>query len=264
MTIHPTAIIEDGAQIADSAQIGPYCLIGPNVQIDADAVLHGHVNVQGHTTIGEATQIFPFTSLGTPPQDLKFKGEASELRIGKRNMIREHVTMNPGTEGGGLLTEVGDDCLFMMATHVAHDCRIGNQVIMANNATIAGHVQVGDGAIIGGLAAVHQFVRIGAFAMIGGLSGVEKDVIPFGSVMGERAELSGLNIIGMKRRGLNRESIHALRNAFKTLFESDDGTLQERIESFAPSNENTEVAEMLGFLTEQSDRSFSTPKRKAS
>ena len=264
MAIHPTAIVENGAQIADSAQVGPYCLIGPNVKIVDNVVLHGHVNVQGHTSIGEATQVFPFTSLGTQPQDLKFEGEVSELRIGARNMIREHVTMNPGTKGDNLLTEVGDDCLFMMATHVAHDCRVGNHVIMANNATLAGHVHVGDGAVIGGLAAVHQFVRIGAYAMIGGLSGVEKDVIPFGSVIGERAELSGLNIIGMKRRGLDRESIHALRNAFRTLFESDEGTLQERVETFAPTNENEEVDKVLSFLTDQSDRSFSTPKRKAS
>lgn len=264
MAIHPTAIIEDGAKIADSAQIGPYCLIGPNVEIADGVVLHGHVNVQGHTSIGEATQIFSFASLGTPPQDLKFKGEDSKLIIGKHNMIREHVTMNPGTEGGGLITKVGDHCLFMMATHVAHDCQLGDHVIMANNATIAGHVHVGDGAVIGGLAAVHQFVRIGAYAMIGGLSGVEKDVIPFGSVMGERAELSGLNIIGMKRRGLDRESIHALRGAFKALFESDEGTLQERVEAFAPSNSNSEVANVLDFLTAQSDRSFSTPKKKAS
>lgn len=264
MAIHPTAIIEDGAQIADSVQIGPYCLIGPNVSIAEHVVLHGHVNVQGHTSIGAGTQIFPFASLGTQPQDLKFKGEVTKLEIGKNNMIREHVTMNPGTEGGGALTKVGDNCLFMMATHVAHDCMVGNHVILANNATLAGHVHVGDGAVIGGLAAVHQFVRIGAYAMIGGLSGVEKDVIPFGSVIGERAELSGLNIIGMKRRGLERESIHALRNAFKTLFESDEGTLSERVASFAPTNNDAEVAKVIEFLTSDSDRSFSTPKKKAS
>ena len=262
MAIHPTAIIEEGAQISATAQIGPYCLIGPHVTIADNVVLAGHVNVQGHTTIGEATRVFPFASLGTEPQDLKYRGEVSALHIGARTIIREHVTMNSGTQGGGLVTKVGDDCLFMVATHVAHDCQIGNKVIMANNATLAGHVHVADGAVIGGLAAVHQFVRIGAYAMIGGLSGVEKDVIPYGSVMGERAELSGLNIIGMKRRGLDRASIHALRNAYKQLFENPHGTLQERVEQFGATNENAEVAYLLSFMSEQSDRSFSTPKRK--
>ena len=182
----------------------------------------------GIPQIGEGTQIFPFASIGFAPQDLKYKGEKSRLVIGKQNIIREHVTMNPGTEGGGMLTSVGDNCLFMVSAHVAHDCHIGNHVILANNATLGGHVLVEDYAIIGGLAAVHQFVRVGRHAVIGGMSGVEHDVIPYGSVMGERASLAGLNLIGLKRRGFDRETIHALRNAYKMLFDAENGTLFER------------------------------------
>jgi UDP-N-acetylglucosamine acyltransferase len=228
--IHPTAIIEQGARIAPTAKIGPYCLIGPDVVIGDDCVLHGHVNVTGITEIGAGTQIFPFASIGTQPQDLKFHGEKSRLIIGKNNMIREHVTMNPGTEGGGMETRVGDNCLFMMATHVAHDCVIGNNVIMANNATLGGHVVVGDHAVIGGLAAVHQFVRIGAHAVIGGMSGVENDVIPFGRVKGERAFLAGLNLTGLERRGFAKDEIKLLQRAFNQMF-GNEGTLEQRLES---------------------------------
>jgi UDP-N-acetylglucosamine acyltransferase len=263
-TIHPTAVIEDGAVIGAGARIGPYCTIGAQVKIGANVVLHSHVSIAGDTEIGEGTQIFPFASLGHAPQDLKFKGEKSRLIVGKHNTIREHVTMNPGTEGGGLLTQVGDNCLFMVGTHVAHDCIIGNHVIMANNATLAGHVHVGDGAIIGGLSAVHQFVRIGAGAMIGGMSGVESDVIPFGSVIGERAWLAGLNLIGLKRRKLERSDIHALRNAFKALFESDEGTLAERAEKVkAEYGDTIAVAEVLQFMGADSSRKMLVPRRGA-
>lgn len=263
-TIHPTAIVEDGAAIDEGVRIGPYCVIGAEVKIGANAVLHSHIAVAGDTEIGEGTQIYPFTSLGHPPQDLKFRGEKSRLVIGKHNTIREHVTMNPGTEGGGLLTQVGDHCLFMVGTHVAHDCIIGNHVIMANNATLAGHVHVGDGAIIGGLSAVHQFVRIGAGAMIGGMSGVESDVIPFGSVIGERAWLAGLNLIGLKRRKLERTDIHALRNAFKQLFESEEGTLADRAEKVKAEYGSTPaVAEVLEFMAADSSRKLLVPRRGA-
>ena len=261
--IHPTAIIAEGATIADSASIGPYCVIGANVTIGEKVELKAHVCVDGHTKVGEGTVVYPFASLGHAPQDLKFKGEQSELIIGKHNTIREHVTMNPGTEGGGLITKVGDHCLFMVASHVAHDCQVGNQVILANNATLAGHVSVGDGAVIGGLAAIHQFVRIGRGAMIGGMSGVEKDVIPFGSVMGERADLSGLNLVGLKRRNIDRDIIHALRNAYKTLFEKDEGIFEERIRAVRAISDAEEVNELLDFLESDSSRSFCTPKAKA-
>lgn len=260
MSIHPTAIIEDGAQIAASASIGPYCVIGPHVSIGENTVLHSHISVAGHTSIDASCEIFPFASLGHAPQDLKFKGEVTTLSIGKHTKIREHVTMNPGTEGGGGTTVVGENCLFMVGTHVAHDCQVGNHVILANNATLAGHVHVGDGAIIGGLAAIHQFVRIGRFAIIGGMSGVEKDVIPYGSVIGERASLAGLNLVGLKRRQIERDSIHALRNAYKDLFESTQGTLSERTAQLQGKYNAAEVQELLDFLTGDSDRSFCTPK----
>lgn len=261
--IHPTAVVETTAQLAADVVIGPYCVIGPEVLLEKGVHLHSHVVVDGKTRIGEATKIFPFASLGLPPQDLKYKGEASSLSIGKHCVIREHVTMNPGTEGGGMKTQIGDYCLFMVGSHVAHDCRIGNHVILANNATLAGHVQVGDHTIIGGLAAVHQFVRIGKHAIIGGLSGVENDVIPYGSVMGERAELAGLNLVGLKRRNFARESIHALRNAYKELFESDNATLAERVERIGRQKDlPSEVREMLNFIREESDRALCTPRNR--
>lgn len=259
--IHPTAIIEDGAHIDASARIGAYCVIGGRVKIGANVQLISHVCVDGITEIGEETIVYPFASLGHAPQDLKYHGEPSSLIIGAHNRIREHVTMNPGTEGGGMVTRVGDHCLFMMASHVAHDCIVGNHVILANNATLAGHVEVGDGAIIGGLAAIHQFVRIGAYAMIGGMSGVEKDVIPYGSVTGERAHLSGLNLVGLKRRGVEREIIHALRGVYKALFEQESGVLEERIAAMRGQYEHSEINYLLDFMSGDSSRSFCTPKK---
>ena len=257
---HPTAIISPGATIADDVVIGPYCIIGSDVTIGKDTELKAHVVIDGVTTIGEGNTIYPFTSLGSPPQDLKFGGERSELIIGNNNTIREHVTMNPGTEGGGLVTKIGDNCLFMVATHVAHDCQIGNHVILANNATLAGHVVVEDYVVIGGLAAVHQFVRIGEHAMIGGMSGVENDVIPFGSVMGERAGLAGLNLIGLKRRGFDRETIHALRSAYKEMFDMTDGTLAERTDK-ALSNypDINAVKQVTDFIKAESKRQICVP-----
>ena len=226
--IHPTAIIEDGAQVHATAQIGPYCVVGPNVTLEENVVLRSHVNIEGHTTVGAGTEIYPFASIGSPPQDLKFGGENSRLIIGKNNVIREHVTMNPGTEHGGMETRVGDNCLFMMASHVAHDCQVGNNVILANNATLAGHVHVGDFVIIGGLSAVHQFIRIGDHAIIGGMSGVESDVIPYGRVKGERASLAGLNLIGLERRGFDKGEVRNIQRAYNQLF-GDEGTFDQRI-----------------------------------
>jgi UDP-N-acetylglucosamine acyltransferase len=199
--IHPTAIVAGGARLAEDVVIGPYCVVGDNVVLGAGVRLLSHVVVDGRTSVGEGTRIFPFVSIGLEPQDLKYRGEASTLVIGRHNTIREHVTINPGTAGGGMVTRIGDHCLLMVGAHVAHDCQLGDHVIMANNATLAGHVVVEDYALLGGLSAVHQFVRIGRHAMIGGMSGVERDVIPYGQVMGDRARLTGLNIIGMQRRG---------------------------------------------------------------
>ena len=226
--IHSTAIIEPGASIAPSASIGPYCIIGPHVKIGERVTLKAHVVVDGHTTIGEGTIVYPFASLGTAPQDLKYAGEPSKLTIGKNNTIREDVTMNPGTKGGAMETIIGDNGLFMMACHVAHDCVIGNNVIFANNATLGGHVKVGDFAVIGGLAAVHQFIRIGEHAVIGGMSGVESDVIPYGRVKGERAFLAGLNLIGLERRGFSKDQIKTIQKAVNYLF-TGENTMEERI-----------------------------------
>lgn len=257
--IHPTAVIEDGAGIGEGCRIGAYCVIGPAVTIGARSVLHSHVVVAGTTRIGEENQIFPFASIGHIPQDLKFHGEAVELIIGSRNRIREHVTMNPGTGGGGGVTRVGDDNLFMMAVHVAHDCVIGSNVIMANNATLGGHVIVDDYVVLGGLAAVHQFVRLGRGSMIGGLAGVVADVIPYGSVMGERAHLAGLNLVGLKRRGAERNDINGLRAAFAEMFEGE-GTLLERVARAGEKHAGNElVEEVVTFITAESSRSFTVP-----
>jgi len=260
-SIHPTAIIAPSAKLSANVTVGPYCVIDGEVSIGAGSVLKSHVAISGRTTIGKNCQIFPFASLGHAPQDLKYKGETSELIIGDNNMIREHVTMNPGTEGGGLKTVIGNHCLFMVASHVAHDCKVGNNVILANNATLAGHVEVGQHAIIGGLSAIHQFVRIGNHAIVGGMSGVEHDVIPYGSVIGERANLAGLNLVGLKRRGFDRDTIHGLRNAYKLLFEDTDGTLAERAELMQKEfGSIAQVMEIIAFMNEKGSRSLCVPK----
>lgn len=261
ITIHPTAIIASTVKLDPSVKVGPYCVLDGEVEIGEGTKLISHVVVSGRTKIGSNCTIYPFASLGHPPQDLKYKGELSQLIIGDHNAIREHVTMNPGTEGGGMLTSVGNHCLFMVGSHVAHDCHIGDRVIMANNATLGGHVVVGDNAIIGGLAAVHQFVRIGPFAVVGGMSGVEHDVIPYGSVMGERANLAGLNLVGLKRHGFDRDTIHALRNAYKMLFEENEGTLVDRAQKTRETyGKFGEVLEMLSFVDDKGSRSLCIPK----
>ena len=258
--IHPTAVVAEGAIVDETAEIGPYCVIGASVTLGPRVKLHSHVVVAGVTTIGADTQVFPFASLGHQPQDLKYRGETSRLEIGERNQIREHVTMNPGTEGGGMVTRVGNDCLFMMSSHVAHDCVIGDHVILVNNATLAGHVVIGDFAIMGGLSAVHQFVRIGRHSMIGGMTGVETDIIPYATVTGNRAHLSGLNLVGLKRRGYEREAIHALRNAYRLLF-APEGTMAERLEEVAEQYSGQElVMEIVEFIRADSSRSICQPK----
>lgn len=260
MTIHPTAIIQDGAKIGVGCHIGPYCVIGAKVVLGDRCTLHSHVVIEGNTTIGDECEIFPFASLGHKPQDLKFKGEDSRLVIGKRNMIREYVTMQAGTAADRMETTIGDNCLFMASTHVAHDCILGNNVILANCATLAGHVIVGDFAFIGGLSAVQQRVRIGHNAMIGGMSGVENDVIPYGLVMGERASLAGLNFVGLERRGFEKSEVQILRSAYKSLFEGD-GTLAQRIEQVASNPANILVENVVKFLKAKPGAALCQPKR---
>jgi UDP-N-acetylglucosamine acyltransferase len=258
--IHPTAIVAPGARLAEDVAVGPYCVIGENVSLAAGVILKSHVTIDGRTTIGERTRIFPFASIGFEPQDLKYDGEPSSLEIGHDNKIREHVTINTGTAGGGMVTRVGDNCLLMVGAHVAHDCQIGNHVIMANNATLAGHVVVEDYALLGGLSAVHQFVRIGRYAMIGGMSGVERDVIPYGQVMGDRARLYGLNIIGMQRRGFSRDEIQGLRSAYNCLF-GDGGTLSERVDQVAQRFGGIgPVDDLVAFIRTDSSRAICQPK----
>lgn len=263
--IHPTAIIAEGAKIAASAKIGPYCVIGAHVSIGEHVMLHSHVVVDGITEIGEGTQVYPFASIGNPPQDKKYAGEPTQLFIGKHNMIREHVTINPGTVGGGGVTRIGDHNLLMAGAHVAHDCILGNHIILANNAMVAGHVTIDDGAILGGGTGVHQFVRIGTQAFLGGMSAVEKDVIPFGMVKNERASLEGLNLVGLKRRNVERSRIHALRHVFKEVFGAATSTLHERADALKEKySESPEAKALLDFVTTDTDRAFCTPRNKAS
>ena len=258
--IHATAIVAPGAMLAEDVAIGPYCTVGENVTLRPRVKLVSHAVVDGHTYVGEGTRIFPFASIGLEPQDLKYRGEVSELVIGRNNSIREYVTMNPGTAGGGLVTRIGDNCLFMVGAHIAHDCQIGDFVVMANNATLAGHVVVEEYAVLGGLCAVHQYVRIGKHAMIGGMSGVERDVIPYGQVMGDRARLCGLNIIGMQRRGFSRDDIQGLRNAYQFLF-SSDGTLIERVNETAQRFSGIgPVDDIIEFIRADSSRAICQPK----
>ena len=229
--IHPLAVVDPAAVLHEDVSVGPFCVVGPHVTLHRGVRLISHVVVDGHTVVGEGTVIYPFASIGTPPQDLKYAGETSYTTIGARTVIREHVTINSGTAGGGLHTRVGDDCLLMVGVHVAHDGWVHNRVIMANNATLAGHVVVEDGAVLGGLCAVHQFVRIGQGAMIGGLTGVEQDVLPYALVMGERGSLRGLNLVGLKRSGHSRESIADLQNLYQHLFKQDSAPLAERLQT---------------------------------
>lgn len=262
MSIHPTAIIEEGARIGTDVEIGPYSIVGAKVTLGDRVKLHAHVVISGNTTIGEETEIFPFASIGSPPQDLKYAGEDTKLVIGARNKIREHVTMNPGTVQADSMTKVGDDGLFMTGAHVAHDCVVGDRVIMANNATLGGHVTVGDHAIIGGLAAVHQFIRIGNHAIIGGMSGVESDVIPYGRVKGERAFLAGLNLIGLERRGFTKDQIRTLQKAYNQLF-GDEGTLEERMEQIEVDFPDMDiVAAMTEFMRGKDKFPICQPPKK--
>ncbi|MCB1367432.1 MAG: acyl-ACP--UDP-N-acetylglucosamine O-acyltransferase [Rhodobacteraceae bacterium] len=259
-SIHASAIVADGAVIGAGVRIGPYCVVGPDVILGSGVVLDSHVVVAGQTTIGEGTRIWPFASVGTEPQDLKFAGEKTRVEIGRNNRIREYATVNPGTDGGGGVTRVGDNNLLMMHTHLAHDCIVGNHVVLANAVQVAGHVTIGDNAVLGGSSGIHQFVRIGQGAMIGGGSIVVNDVIPYGSVVSPRGTLGGLNLIGLKRRGMDKDRLNELRHAYKALF-SGEGALLERARALADAApDNPLVQDVLDFVLANSDRSFCTPE----
>jgi UDP-N-acetylglucosamine acyltransferase len=257
--IHPTAVIEAGATLGAGVKIGPYSMVGATVVLGDGVELISHAVVAGHTTIGARTRIFPFASIGHQPQDLKFQGEASTLTIGSDCQIREGVTMNPGTAGGGMTTSVGNGCAFLANSHVGHDCRVGNHVIFSNNVMLAGHCTVGDYVIVGGGAAVIQFARVGAHSFIGGMSGLENDLIPYGMALGNRAYLSGLNIIGLKRRGFSHADIQSLRRAYRLLF-ANEGALKERVDDVAVEfKDHPIVEEIVAFIREGGRRSLCTP-----
>lgn len=257
-SIHPTSVIEEGAVLGSGVKIGPMCHVGPQVSLGDDVHLLGQCSIQGRTTIGARTRIFPFASVGSEPQDLKFEGEDVSLEVGRDCTIREGVTMNPGTAGGGHLTKIGDRCTFLANSHVAHDCMVGDGVILSNNVMLAGHCAVGDHAIFGGGSAAHQFCRIGHHAFIGGLAGVEGDVIPFGLAIGNRAKLGGLNLIGMKRAGVAREDIHATRSLYKELFSGEE-PVQEAAARLQSQSLGTLAGEILEFVLTAGDRALCTP-----
>ncbi len=257
--IHPTAIIADGAVLGQNVAIGPYCVIGAQVTLEEGVVLHSHVSIAGQTRIGAGTCLYPFVSIGQPAQIYKAPPSVTGVEIGSGCEIREHVTINCGSARGDGFTRIGKDCMLMVGAHVAHDCLVGERVIFANNATLAGHVSVGDQVFLGGLCAVHQFSRIGDHAMIGGVTGVEGDVIPYGLVMGDRAVLKGLNLVGLKRRGFSREQIHQLRNAYADLFHGE-GIFSERLDLVAASYADLEsVQKIVTFIRGAEKRSLVMP-----
>lgn len=262
-SIHPTAIVHPDARIGERVTVGPYCIVGEHVVLGDDVSLISHVVIEGRTTIGARTRIFPFASIGHEPQDLKYSGEPSTVFVGEDCVLREHVTINPGTAGGGMETRVGNHCLLMIGVHIAHDCRVGNHVVLANQAGLAGHCVVDDYARLGGMSGIHQFVRIGAHAFIGAMSLVENDVIPYGSALGNRAYLGGLNLVGIKRSKFDRESIHALRAAYRMIF-SNEGTLRERIEDAAEIFKGQAlVEEVIAFIRKPSERALCLPRNGA-
>jgi UDP-N-acetylglucosamine acyltransferase len=259
--IHPSARIAEGARLGADVEVGPFCTVGPDAVLSDGCRLISHVNVAGHTTIGPRTVVHPFASLGTPPQSVHYKGEASRLVIGADCTIREHVTMNTGTASGRMETRVGNKCFLMISTHIGHDCLVGNEVILVNGVTLAGHCEIGDFAIISGLTALHQFVRVGAYAFIGGLTGLTKDLMPGSTAFGVPAEYRGLNAIGLKRRGFSREAIQSLRGAYRALF-ADQGPMQERAERLARAFPNdTGAALIVDFIRAGVKRPFLLPER---
>lgn len=259
--VHPTALVEPGAELADGVVVGAFSVVGPRVKIGPRTRLMSHVVIEGATEIGADNVVHPFAVLGGPPQHTAYKGEATQLIIGDRNVIREHATMNTGTVAGGGVTRVGSDGFYMIESHVGHDCVVGDNVLLIKQATLGGHCLIGDYAIIGGLAAVHQFTRVGRHAMVGGLAAVVKDVIPYGSVWGNHAHLEGLNLVGLKRRGFSREAINTMRAAYRLLF-ANEGTFQERLEDTAETyGSSPEVMEIIEFIRAEAGRPLCLPER---
>ena len=260
--VHPTAIVDPKACLAEDVEIGPYCTIGPDVQLGPRVRVRSHAVIEGHTQIGEDCEVYPFASIGAAPQHTGHKGEPTRLVIGARNLIREHVTMHTGTAFGRGVTTVGSDCLFYVGCHVAHDCIVGDHVILINSATLGGHVHVEDYVIMGGLSAAHQNTRIGRHAFVGGMAGVNHDVIPYGNVWGNHAHLEGLNLVGLKRRGFTREAINTLRAAYRMLF-AEEGTFQERLDDTAAVYKDApEVMEIVAFVRSDADRPLTMPQRE--
>jgi len=258
--IHQSSIIDSKSNISKKVKIGPFCYIGPNVILEDNVELISNVHIEGNTKIGNGTKVFPFASIGTQPQDLKYKGEKNSIEIGNNNLIREYVTINPGTEGGGSKTIIGNNCLFMISSHVAHDCRIGNNVIIANNVPLGGHVTIEDSVIIGGNSAVQQFTRIGRLAMIGGMTGVLKDVIPFGLSIGNRNFLQGLNLIGLRRQKYDNQKIIGLDKAYKEIFSSKN--LFENLSKINGEHKGNElVNEVIAFIEKDKKRPICSPQK---
>ena len=259
--IHKTAIIDSKAKISENVKIGPYTLIGPNVEVGEGTVVQSHVSITGNTKIGLNNKIYPFASIGNDPQDLKFNGEESKLEIGDNNKIREYVSINPGTKGGGGLTTVGNNCLFMVSAHVAHDCIVGDNVILVNNVALGGHAHIDNNAIIGGNSAVQQFTRVGKYAMIGGMCGVVRDVIPYGIAHGNRSKLKGLNLIGLRRKNISNKDIIVLSNAYKEIFKNEN--LTENLNTLSTEfRENDLVIEVVNFIEKDKKRPICTPFSK--
>ena len=256
--IHKTAIINKKAKISSNVEIGPYSVIGPNVEINANTIIHSHVNISGNTKIGKENKIYPFASIGNDPQDLKYNSEKTKLVIGNKNTIREYVTINPGTLGGGGETRIGDNCLFMISSHIAHDCIVGNNIIIANNVPLGGHAVIEDNVVIGGNSAVQQFTRIGRMAMIGGMTGVLHDVIPYGLSTGNRNSLQGLNLIGLRRAKFENKDILGLSDAYKKIFATKN--FIENINKLNCSfQDNPLIKEVIEFITKDKKRSICTP-----
>jgi len=259
--IHKTALIDSSSKISKNVSIGPYSVIGPNVEIGEGTIIQSHVNITGNTIIGSNNHIYPFASIGNDPQDLKYKGEKTILVIGDNNKIREYVTINPGTYGGGGKTTIGNNCLFMVSAHIAHDCIVGNNVILANNVPLGGHAHVDDNAIIGGNSAVQQFTRVGKFAMIGGMCGVVRDVIPYGIVHGNRSILQGLNLIGLRRKNIPNKEILSLSEAYKIIFKNEN--LTENLSNLSIElRKNELVLDVVNFIEKDKKRPICTPFSK--